>query len=69
MSDAAYTAKFLLTSRLLWDACEGIPQDIPANYCEHLRHEYIDGDCSMVPLISKFDYVESIEDFELDEAI
>ena len=67
--DSAYTAKYLSMARLLWDCSEGIPQDIPADYCEHLRHEYIDGDVSMVPLLSKFDYVEELEDFEWDEAV
>jgi hypothetical protein len=56
-------------ARLLWDCSEGIPQDIPADYCEHLRHEYIDGDISMVSLLPKFDYVEELEDFEWDEAV
>jgi hypothetical protein len=56
-------------ARLLWDCSQGAPQDIPADYCEHLKHEYIDGDISLVSLLSKFDYVESLEDFEIDEAI
>ena len=67
--DSAYTAKYLSMARLLWDCSEGIPLDIPADYCEHLRHEYIDGDVSMVPLLPKFDYVEELEDFEWDEAV
>jgi hypothetical protein len=56
-------------ARLLWDCSQGNPQDIPADYCEHLRHEYIDGDISLVPLLSKFDYTEGLEDFEVQEAI
>ena len=54
---------------MLWEASEGNPSAIPENYCEHLKHEYIDGDVSMVPLLSKFDYVEELEDFEWDEAV
>ena len=67
--DSAYQAKYLSMARLLWDCSQGTPQDIPADYCEHLKHEYIDGDISLVSLLSKFDYVESLEDFEVDEAI
>ena len=67
--DSAYQAKYLQIARLLWDCSEGIPQDIPADYCEHLKHEYIDGDISLVSLLPKFDYVEELEDFEWDEAV
>lgn len=67
--DSAYQAKYLSMARLLWDCSQGIPQDIPADYCEHLKHEYLDGDISLVSLLSKFDYIESLEDFEVDEAI
>ncbi len=69
MADAAYQAKFLSMARLLWDASQGVPQDIPESYCEHLHHRYIDGDVSLVPLLNRFDYSESLEDFELEEAI
>ena len=54
---------------MLWEASEGNPSAIPADYCEHLKHEYIDGDVSMVSLLSKFDYTEGLEDFEIEEAI
>ena len=69
MADAAYQAKFLPMARLLWDASQGVPQDIPADYCEYLHHEYIDGDISLVPLLNRFDYTEGLEDFEVEEAI
>ena len=69
MADAAYQAKFLPMARLLWDASQGVPQDIPSDYCEHLHHEYIDGDISLVPLLNRFDYTEGLEDFEVEEAI
>lgn len=67
--DSAYQAKFLSMARLLWDASQGVPQDIPENYCEHLHHEYSDGDISLVPLLNRFDYSEGLEDFEIEEAI
>jgi hypothetical protein len=69
MADAAYQAKYLPMARLLWDASQGVPQDIPSDYCEHLHHKYIDGDISLVPLLSKFDYTEGLEDSEVEEAI
>jgi hypothetical protein len=69
MADAAYTAKYLGIARMLWEASEGDPSSIPADYCEHLNHEYIDGDISLVSLLNKFDYTEELEDYEVDEAI
>jgi len=67
--DSAYTAKYLGIARMLWEASEGDPLSIPADYCEHLRHEYVDGDISLVSLLNKFDYTEGLEDFEIEEAI
>ena len=69
MESSAYQARFLSVARMLWDASEGNSAAIPQHYADWLSHEYVDGDCSMVPLLSKFNYVESIEDFEFDEAI
>lgn len=54
---------------MLWEASKGDPLSIPADYCEHLRHEYVDGDISLVSLLNKFDYTEELEDFEVEEAI
>jgi hypothetical protein len=56
-------------ARLLWEASQGNPQDIPANYSEHLAHNYIDGDISLVPLLPKFESFSELEDFEIEEAI
>lgn len=67
--DSAYQARYLSAARLLWDASHGVPQDIPESYCEHLHHEYVDGDVSLVPLLNRFDYAEDLEDYELDEVI
>ncbi len=67
--DAAYQAKYLSMARLLWEASEGNPQDIPANYCEHLSHRYSDGDVSLVPLLPKFESYSELEDYEVEEAI
>lgn len=67
--DSAYQAKYLGIARMLWNASAGNPADIPSDYCEHLRHEYVDGDISLVALLNKFDYTEELEDFEVEEAI
>lgn len=67
--DAAYQAKYLSMARLLWDATQGNPQGIPADYCEHLTHFYTDGDISLVPLLNKFECYSECEDYELEEAI
>ena len=69
MADAAYQAKYLSVARLLWDSVNGNPGDIPSDYCEHLSHEYLDGDVSFGPLISKLDYTEHLEGWEIEEAI
>jgi hypothetical protein len=65
----SYQARYIAVARLLWDASNGNPEDIPQDYCEHLDHEYEDGDVSLVSLISKFESYSEMEDFEIDEAI
>jgi len=65
----SYQARYIAVARLLWDASNGIPEDIPQDYCEHLDHEYEDGDISLVSLLSKFESYSEMEDFEVDEAI
>lgn len=69
MADAAYQAKFLSMARILWNASDGVPEDIPSSYCEYLHHRYSDGDISLAPLLSKFDFTEDLEDYEVEEAI
>ena len=54
---------------MLWEASEGNPSAIPADYCEHLNHTYVDGSVSLAGLLAKFDYTEGLEDFEVEEAI
>jgi hypothetical protein len=65
----SYQARYIAVARLLWDASNGIPGDIPQDYCEHLDHEYEDGDISLVSLISKFESYSEMDDFEVEEAI
>ena len=69
MADAAYQAKYLGIARMLWQASEGDPASIPENYCEHLSHEYIDGDISLVSLLNKFESFSELEDQEIEEAV
>jgi len=69
MADAAYQAKFLGVARMLWDASQGNPANIPVDYCEHLRHDYIDGDTSLVSLLPLFESFSELEDFEWEEAV
>ena len=67
--DAAFQAKYISMARLLWDASLGVPEDIPDSYTEHLSHEYVDGNISMGPLLSKFESYSELEDYEIEEAI
>lgn len=69
MADDAYQAKYLTVARLLWDSSNGVPGDIPESYCEHLNHEYVDGDISLAPLISRLEYTENLESWEIEEAV
>ena len=69
MSDGAYQAKYLTVARLLWDSSNGVPGDIPENYCEYLSHEYSDGDISLAPLISRLECTEGLETWEIEEAV
>ena len=69
MADAAYQTKYLGIARMLWQASEGDPASIPENYCEHLSHEYIDGDISLVSLLNKFESFSELEDQEIEEAV
>jgi hypothetical protein len=67
--DGAYTQKYLAVATMLLDASGGDPALIPWHYAEHLRHEYHDGDISLVHLLPRLDHVEDLEDYELEEAI
>ena len=67
--DGAYTQKYLAVATMLLDASGGDPSRIPWHYAEHLRHEYHDGDISLVHLLPRLDHLEGLEDFEIDEAL
>jgi hypothetical protein len=67
--DSAYQAKYLSMARLLWQASEGDPSRIPAEYAAHLNHDWADGDISLVSLLPKFESFSELEDFEVEEAI
>jgi hypothetical protein len=67
--DAAYRAKYMGIARMLWDASEGCPENIPVDYAGHLNHTYVDGDISLASLLPKFECFSELEDFEIDEAL
>jgi hypothetical protein len=69
MSDAAYQVKYLQMARLLWDCSQGSPAEIPSEYTDHLSHSYNDGDVSLVPAFTKFEFTEGLDMEEWDEAI
>ena len=69
MADNAYQTRYIAVARLLWDASNGIPGDIPQDYCEHLSHTYADGDVSFGSLLDRVENYSELEDFEIDEAI
>jgi hypothetical protein len=68
-SDAAYRARYLAAARTLWDCSKGNPRDIPSDYTEHLSHSYVDGDISLVSAIDRFEFAETLEPEEWDEAV
>ncbi len=67
--DQAYSARYLSVARILWEASQGNPGSIPQDYCEHLSHNYADGDVSLVPLLNRLEEFSELDDFEIDEAI
>ena len=67
--DAAYQAKFLGMARLLWQASEGDPSRIPADYAGYLNHGYADGDISLVGCLPLVEDYSELEDHEIEEAI
>ena len=69
MADAAYQAKYLSMARLLWEASEGCPENIPSDYAGYLSHSYVDGDVSLGPLLPKVEDYSELEDHEIEEAI
>ena len=67
--DAAYQAKYLSMARLLWQASEGDPSRIPADYAGYLDHVYNDGDISLVGCLPLVEDYSELEDHEIEEAI
>ena len=69
MYDVAYQARYIPVARMLWQASEGKPENIPGHYLAHLEHTYSDGHISLAGLLNKIDYSEQLEDYELEEVI
>lgn len=69
MEDKAFTAKYISMARLLWEASEGCPENIPSDYCGHLSHDYIDGSVSLGHLLNRVENYSEMEPEEIEEAI
>jgi len=69
MSDAAYQVKYLHMARLLWDCSQSNSTEIPSEYTNYLSHSYVDGDISLVPTVSKFEFTEGLDEEEWCEAV
>lgn len=69
MDDKAFQAKYLPMARLLWEASEGCPEDIPSDYAGHLSHDYVDGDLSLGSLLPVVENYSEMESEEIEEAI
>jgi hypothetical protein len=69
VDDKAFQAKYLPMARLLWEASEGCPGDIPSDYCGHLSHDYTDSSISLGHLLNRVENYSELEDFEIEEAI
>jgi len=69
VDDKAFQAKYLSMARLLWEASEGCPENIPSDYCGHLSHRYIDGSVSLGHLLNRVDNYSEMDEVEIEEAI
>jgi hypothetical protein len=69
VDDKAFQVKYLSAARLLWEAAEGCPEDIPSDYSQHLSHTYVNGDVSLGCLLSKVEEYSEMEPEEIEEAI
>jgi len=69
VDDKAFQAKYLPMARLLWEASEGCPGDIPSDYARHLSHTFINGDLSLGSLLPKVEDYSEMDEIEIEEAI
>jgi hypothetical protein len=56
-------------ARLLWEASEGCPENIPSDYARHLSHTFVDGDISLGGLLSQVEDYSEMDEAEIEEAI
>jgi hypothetical protein len=56
-------------ARLLWEASEGCPENIPSDYARHLSHTFIDGDVSLGGLLPQVEDYSEMDEVEIEEAI
>jgi hypothetical protein len=69
VDDKAFQAKYLSAARLLWEASEGCPENIPGDYARHLSHTYVNGDVSLGFLLPAVENYSEMEPEEIEEAI
>lgn len=69
MDDKAFQAKYLSMARLLWEASEGCPGNIPGDYARHLSHSYVDGDVSLGELLPRMEDFAELDGLNIEEAI
>ena len=69
MDDKAFQSKYPAVARLLWEASEGCPENIPGYYAGHLSHTYVDGDVSLGNLLHKVEEFSEMDEEEIEEAI
>ena len=69
MDDKAFQVKYLSAARLLWEASEGCPENIPSSYAGHLSHTFIDGDVSLGSLLPVVENYSEMDEAEIEEAI
>ena len=69
MDDKAFQVKYVAMARLLWEASEGCPENIPSDYAQHLSHTFIDGDVSLGSLLPQVEDYSEMDEVEIEEAI
>lgn len=68
-SDYLYRNNCGRNIRTLIEATKGDWASIPDSYLDHFFHEFSDGDISLIPTVNKFDNVDFLEIWELEEAV
>jgi hypothetical protein len=67
--DSQYQTQALRAVQTLLQGSGGIFSRIPESYSKHLKHDYSDGDISLLSCIHAFEFTEELEDWQIEEAI